>query len=70
MELIGDHPAHGVRYELDQPAKSPTVANEEGDEYVSDESHASESSIQEQSAASGKKGNKNEEAKAKDKGPV
>ncbi|CAD6567035.1 MAG: hypothetical protein ASARMPRED_000474 [Alectoria sarmentosa] len=62
MELItGDHPAHGVRYQLDQPINTQTVANEEGDDSGSDGSPASEeseSSTQKGFTASDKKGNK------------
>lgn len=80
MELItGDHPAHGIRYELDQPINTQTIANEEGDDSGSDASSGSErseSSTQRGVAASDKKGNHNaagngsEGSKSKDKLPV
>lgn len=63
MELItGDHPAHGVRYQLDQPIITQTVANEEGDDSGSDgspDSEGSESSTQKGFTASDNNGNKN-----------
>ncbi len=41
MELItGDHPAHGVRYQLDQPIK--TLASDRGNDSGSDGSRSSE----------------------------
>lgn len=45
MELItGDHPAHGLRYQLDQPINTQTVLNEEGNDSGSDDSPSSEGS--------------------------
>ena len=69
MELIpGEHPAHGVRYQLDEPINTQTVSNEEGDDFGSDSSPASEgsqSSTQKGSSASAKQGNKGSKAKNK-----
>ena len=63
MELItGDHPAHGVRYQLDQPINTHTVVNEESNDSGSDgspTSERSESSTQKGLAASDMKGSKN-----------
>lgn len=80
MELIpGDHPAHGIRYQLDQPINTRAVVNEEGDDSGSDGSSASggsESSTQRGVAAPNKKGDQNaagnmsEGSKDKDKLPV
>ena len=69
MELVsGNHPTHGVRYQLDQPITTQTVANEEGDNSGSDDSPASEGSecsTQKGSLASDKKGKKNATGKNK-----
>lgn len=80
MELItGDYPAHGTRYQLDQPINTHTLANEEGSGPGSDGSagsERSESSTQKGLSAFDKKGNKNaagnwsEGFKSKDKFPV
>ena len=70
MELIaGDYPAHGVRYQLDQPVNVASVASGQGDDSGSDSSptsEGSEGSLQNTFTALDKKGNKN----AKDKAPV
>lgn len=68
MELItGDHPAHGLRYELDQPIITQTAASERGDDSGSDgspSSEGSESSTQKGFTSSDKKGNKNAKEQA------
>lgn len=72
MELTnGEHPAHGIRYQLDQPINTQTIASEEGDNSGSDDSRVSkgsESSTQKGSSASNEKGTKN--TGGKDKRPV
>lgn len=68
MELItGDHPAHGLRYQLDQPIITQTTASERGDDSGSDgspSSEGSETSTQKEFTAMDKKGNKNVKDKA------
>ena len=68
MELItGDHPAHGVRYQLVQPINVQTVTSEQGDDSGSDgspTSEGSESSPQKGFTAPDRKGNKNGKDKA------
>lgn len=74
MELIiGEYPAHGVRYQLHQPINGQTVVNEEGDDSRSESSpgsEESESSTQKGPFASDKKGNENEGSQSKDKALV
>lgn len=68
MELIpGNHPARGLRYQLDQPLDGQTVASEQGDETGSDGSPTSDgsgSSPGKGFTASDKKGKKNAKDKA------
>ena len=68
MELItGDHPAHGLRYQLDHPIITQTSASERSDDSGSEgspSSEGSESSTQKGFTASDKKGNKNAKDKA------
>ena len=74
IELVaGDYPAHGIRYQLNQPINTRSVANDENDDSGSDSSPASEgseSSTQRESPASDKKGNKNAGENSKDKPAV
>lgn len=74
MELVpGDHPAHGIRYQLDQPINTQIVASDESDDSGSDSSPASEGSegsTRQGSPASDKKGNKNAAGNFKDKPAV
>ena len=60
MELItGDHPAHGIRYQLQQPINTHTAASEEGNDSGSDGSPRSEGSETSTQKGFDKKGNKN-----------
>lgn len=67
MELItGDYPAHGIRYELDRPINTNSVASGQSDDSGSDGSptEGSGNSPQKTFTASDKKGNKNAKDKA------
>ena len=67
FQLVGDQPAHGLRYELEQPISTETSGSERGDESGSDGSHnagGSESSTQKGDMASRKRGGKSADNKA------